>query len=424
MSATSIDRRGATALLRRAPASTWLFPLVAYTVTRAYDAALFLVLGRSQMALPYSVDGYHLVRPLPADPGYWTVMTAWDGQWFQDAAENGYPAMLPTDQDGSVLPNTWAFYPLYPVSVRAISAVVQLPFAVVAPILSTLLGGVAVLLLYRMLLRSTDVSTARATTLSLCCFAAAPMLQVAYPDAMTLLLVLVSLRLVHAQRFLFAAIALSLAALTRPVGVPLGMTLLLLGGLSVWRARRHGRTTGLPGRQLLLLGVWGLLSAGIWPAMAMVVTGRPSAYFDTMRAWDGYAAITVGTGWFKALADNPVPLIGGVVLLVLVVSCLLIVVRPGARAWGPELRAWVGVYADYLIVATGRPALGTLRHLLLAPVVGWPLPHWSASSSAATAKRRTALLLVLCAGGLFCQYLWISQIMTFHTWPTHQPGPP
>ena len=65
-----------------------------------------------------------------------------------------------------------------------------------------------------------------------------------WPHTM-LLLVLLSLRLVHARRHLFAGICLTLAALSRPVGVPLGMTLLVLGGLIVWQQRRHGRDRSL-----------------------------------------------------------------------------------------------------------------------------------------------------------------------------------
>ena len=86
------------------------------------------------------------------------------------------------------------------------------------------------------------------------------MLQVAYPDAMTLLLVLVSLRLVHAQRFLFAAIALSLAALTRPVGVAPRDDIAAAGRAQrVAGASAPAERRGYQDGTLLLLGVWGLL---------------------------------------------------------------------------------------------------------------------------------------------------------------------
>src|SRR5438093_13318444 len=44
-------------------------------------------------------------------------VTAWDGAWYLNLAEHGYPATLPM-VDGHVAQSTFAFFPLYPLCIR------------------------------------------------------------------------------------------------------------------------------------------------------------------------------------------------------------------------------------------------------------------------------------------------------------------
>jgi len=45
----------------------------------------------------------------PASPGYFDLLTNWDGQWYQDVAQNGYPAHLPRAGDPSEIGPVIAF---------------------------------------------------------------------------------------------------------------------------------------------------------------------------------------------------------------------------------------------------------------------------------------------------------------------------
>ena len=43
-----------------------------------------------------------------------------DGSWYRNVAENGYPAELPRGEDGLVQQNAWAFFPLFPMLARGL----------------------------------------------------------------------------------------------------------------------------------------------------------------------------------------------------------------------------------------------------------------------------------------------------------------
>ena len=124
-----------------------------YAILRLVDGILLWWLTRDQVAMPDPrYPGYHSGAPTPSSPDYWTATTLWDGQWYRTIVEEGYPSALPMEGDGSVSRSTWAFYPAYPMLVRAVMWVSRAPFEVVAPTLSTVLGAGAVCLLYRCLL--------------------------------------------------------------------------------------------------------------------------------------------------------------------------------------------------------------------------------------------------------------------------------
>ena len=71
----------------------------------------------------------------------------WDGSWYREIAENGYPVPLPVDPStGAVSQNAWAFYPAFPLLSRLLMSVTGLGFPVVASTLALVCGaGAAVL---------------------------------------------------------------------------------------------------------------------------------------------------------------------------------------------------------------------------------------------------------------------------------------
>lgn len=78
--------------------------LLAYAACRLLTGVLMAIVARHQVPTGWNGPG--------TDPVTYLTFTAqWDGQWYQQIAEQGYPGALPVDGDGVTQQNAWAFYP-------------------------------------------------------------------------------------------------------------------------------------------------------------------------------------------------------------------------------------------------------------------------------------------------------------------------
>jgi hypothetical protein len=154
---------------------------------------------------------------------------AWDGIWYREIALHGYE---PTLMHG----NTPAFYPLYPLLLKAAhKALPFLDLAYVGAGLSTLLFAVGMCLLYRLTVELLGLPLARRATLYLAISPLAFIFSTVYAESLFLLLAVATFLLAEHGRFVRACVVAALATLTRPVGIMLAPAL-------AWMAwRRHGR---------------------------------------------------------------------------------------------------------------------------------------------------------------------------------------
>jgi hypothetical protein len=191
------------------------------------------------------------------------------------------------------------------------------------------------------------------------------------------------------RRWWLAALAIPLAALTRPVGVPLALTLGILFLVSLRTRRDRGILAGLT----VVAGV----SAVAWPALAWWGTGRVSAYLETELAWRrpyiGNHGHGWGTGWWDSaqwwFPDTWPWVLGGIASTVVVIALL-----PATRRLGAVFLAWLSAYLFYLVLVL-FPQSSIFR--LLAPM--FPLAGTIAASRVATG--------VALVGGVIGQYFWI-----------------
>jgi hypothetical protein len=384
------------------------FPLTVYATARLVDLVLILVAARHQIAIPAEarLSGYYSFESSPASPGYGSVASNWDGQWYLSIATHGYPSTIPRDAAGHALQNQWGFYPAYPLIVGAIMRLTGLSFLLVAPLLSVLLGAAAVTVMFRLMNQVSGRFTASATVLLTCTYMAAPAMQIAYTESLALLLVCTALLLLHNRRYGWLVPVLVLLAPTRAVVLAF-VPVVVVHGISRYRRRSiepfpvpdRWRVAGLA---CLAVGV-----TGLWPAVAALTTGDSSAYTQTMSSWGP-------TGKLRVLIEFPAFAwaMGGVaglaVLLGITALIAAIVLRRGARAWGPEVRAWAGFYPLYLLLATA-PGTSNVRHLLLAFPLIWPFPEEATSTS--ERRSRLVLMAILAICGLILQWVWISHFL-------------
>jgi hypothetical protein len=417
--AASTAEPGATvARLGRDRYALW-FPLLVYAITRAIDAVFITVLSGRQVAMTGIDPNIRLAYPSPADPGYGVVATNWDGQWYRLIAEQGYPVDLPVDVQGQVVMNSWAFFPLFPVTAGFLSRVTGLPFTTVAPLLNVVLGAVAVLVMYRLLRGPLSRFSASATVVVVCAFMSAPAMQLAYTEGLALLLVCLTLLLLRSRRYAWFAVAALALSLTRPIA----LVLVPVVALHWWARHRDPDDTAFAAerKRVALLVPWCVVVTGLWPAVAALVTGDLFAYPRTMAAWKAYGDnIPLGSWFGRMIRDHGV--VFGLLICLAVPALLFFVVRrPAARAWGPEVRTWAWAYPAYLFAVTA-PGPSIVRYLLLAFPLMWPLPERFAPAAVARVQRLVVLAAVV-AVGLFLQWYWIAEYVVIHNQPHRGPFP-
>ena len=197
-----------------------MWPLALYTVARIINAIMIAMASGAAITPPpggLEVTGYFVADEAPAPPGYLTTVTNWDGQWYWQIATDGYPDEVPRDASGDVIQNVFAFFPLFPMIARALMAISGLGFPVVATLLSFTFGAISTLLLYKLVLRRSDVLGARIAVVCLSAFTCAPVFLMAYTDALALALVLSVLWCVIREKYVWAAGVLLPLAFTRNV---------------------------------------------------------------------------------------------------------------------------------------------------------------------------------------------------------------
>lgn len=403
------------------PARDTLTPLAIYLVATIVSA-IFLAIGASrQAALPVMGPAHDVSFPLPASPGFFGVMSNWDGQWFRSIVERGYPTSLPT-QGGEVIRNEWAFWPLYPLLVRAAMAITGLEFGPSAWVVSVICAALSMVLLYRLVLPTMGRFGAGALIACLCAFPTSAILQVGYAESLTLLFITLALTALQRQRYVFLLLAALGLSLTRPVVLPLAAVIGLHGWRRYRRSLHHGEP--FPIRERWLVAAVAVATAallGLWPLVADIVTGQRNAYLTTLGAWAANqdSAGALG-GWLHEIASlTPMGILAAAAMLVL----FGLVLRPGGAAWGADLRTWALIYPLYLLAAT-PVTLSIVRYFLLAIAPFWPLPDPPRPYEAAsTTWARWALLSLLVLLGFVLQYLWVLHVFTIAAGMGRQPFP-
>jgi hypothetical protein len=349
----------------------------------ARAAAVFLALRVVTwvlMARAADGAGYYPGVQGPAE-GDVDLALNWDAVWYERIFDGGYPDELPVDADGRVQQNPWAFYPVYPYAVRVVARLLGSDFATVAPLLALAAGLGAAVVMARLLVESLPArpeDPRRAETLALAAVAVwaacpvTPVLQMAYTESFSMLLLVTFLLLLVREQWWAAGACALLLGLTRPIALPLVVVVVVALWMR-WRVR-EARPLARP-EQVAMVGALGAtgLSGILWTTIAAVGAGRRDAYPVTMTAWRGQAEIDVLEPWRRtvdfALETHDkvyvLPALGIAVPLLL--SLLMLVPRIGGGL-DLRLRVWAAAYSLYLLaVVDGHTSI--FRYLIpLSPL--------------------------------------------------------
>jgi len=371
--------------------------LAVYALCRAFSVVLLVIVARYQT--PVSWTGPH--------PDYFSMTVLWDGTWYRQIAEVGYPPALPVDAiTGAVQQNAWAFYPAFPMMARLLMKVTGLGFPFVASTLALLLGFGAAVVMGLMFRERVGAKVAVAAVAVYAACPVSPSLQIAYTESLSILLLCGFLWAVSRERWIVAAGLGLLIGLTRAIGLPLAVVALVAVFLR-WRRRRRDPITAVEGwsaiAALCSCGAAGLL----WPVIAGGVVGTPMAYTDSMGAWSLGPGYGLMDPWLQYVQQQPANAVKLGLAVVLIVG---MTIGPWAAGLGVVLRTWTLAYAGYLLLLDS-PSTSVFRHLLpLFPLTvvliggGWRdrPPRWLGW--------RTGFLIV---AGLAGQVWWVWALLRF-----------
>ena len=366
-------RAGTTVLPGRGPSPlarahlTWLRRpaavrvLVVYLLARAFSAVVLAEVARFQVESPWT----------SASPGYGGMLELWDGTWYRQIAQDGYPDAVPLGERGDPQQSALAFYPVAPLLARLLMTT-GLPFGWAGALVSLVAGAAAAVGVHALLRRALaprvgEAAARRGAWSAAVLFCVSPpslVLQVPYTEGPALALLVGFLLLLQRERYLPAALLALTLGLTRPVAVPLSVVVVVHLLLRAVAGRRRGAVLG--GREavrcLALLAASG--TAGLlWPLTTWLLTGRDDAYTATMGAWRVGGEVVPLEPWW-GISQYVLGAVPGPLLLVgsLALYAWWLTSRRTA-ALGPVLRTWCLAYAGYLLLVLD-PFTSLFRYLV------------------------------------------------------------
>ncbi len=215
------------------------------------------------------------------------VWGRWDTVWYVDIALHGYRVFAPLD---TVQQNV-AFYPLFPLSMRAVMAIFP---ASVPPRVAALAAGVlvantafisALALLHRHVRARFGEAAATRTVWALLGFPTAFYFSCAYTESLFLLFAIACFVLAWNERWVLAGLAGALLALCRANGVVAVVPLALL---ALRGARSRPWSTTARALAPILFVPAGL---ALWWMFQWRLTGDPFAILHAQAAWGRHSAL-------------------------------------------------------------------------------------------------------------------------------------
>ncbi|GAA1439786.1 hypothetical protein GCM10009617_05000 [Leifsonia poae] len=346
----------------------WIVVLGIFLASRVFTTTLMLTLFLTASAGDWSFASSR------ADPTFFTFSGSWDASFYRQIAEMGYPSSIPTDGSGNVVPNAWAFLPLFPWIVSGVMFVTGLAFYQAGVIVATLFGAAAALVLYRLVASRVGATSGLWTAVFFCFGPLSFILQVAYAESMFFFLLFASLWAIMSRRYWWVIPLGVAAAFTKPGELALPLTIGILFIVRLVQQRGGGEAFRWRERVAMIVTAGVTAVAGLaWPLIASAVTGFPGAYLQTELSWwtgfVGRVAFVPMTPWFL-FTWRYASVIGAVLVVAAIVGYVWLLRRPSIRALGTEVVAFAASYALYLF-AVFLPQESLFRLLMpLYPLAG------------------------------------------------------
>lgn len=363
------------------PADRFLWKRVLQRMGLVYlFSRLCVVLGGAIVAAELGADQLKQKADFPnapfADPNYVSraipknalrpiidVLTSWDGAWYMRISEMGYPRHVQPHVTFDVLDARAAFFPAYPMLVRAVDKVLPGRTAVAAISVNFVLGAAAVLLVGLIARRLYGNEIAEKSMVLMALFPGAFVLSFAYSEALLLTLAAGCLLCLMERRWLWAGVLAALGTAARPNGLALCAACAVAAIIAI-RNDREWRSLIAP-----VLSPIGFVAFQVWVG---IHAGETGVWFRVQReAWKegtsfGLTAINRSVGAFVHPLRSPADVITAVSVLAMV--ALLWMLWRYRLPW-PQVAYIAGVLFLMLVpsTVTARPRFLYTAFPLLIP---------------------------------------------------------
>lgn len=203
-----------------------------------------------------------------------SALTAgWDGHWYTLIAQHGYPHHVVNEGNGS----RWAFFPAWPLTIRAAVEVTRLSYGQATVILSFVLGLTSAIALFLAVREVFGSVVADRAVLLYVFFPTAYVLSLGYSEALFITTCGACLYALSRRHWITAALFAVLGSLTRDFGVVLIACVVVGAGHAVLVNR--GKIRPLVAVAIAPLGFVAWLVYSWW------MTGTPLAFEQAERFW-------------------------------------------------------------------------------------------------------------------------------------------
>jgi Dolichyl-phosphate-mannose-protein mannosyltransferase len=208
--------------------------LAAWVVSR-----LCVLAGAGVRAAQQAVEANMAGEPRPGSPGRlaFETFTLWDARWYLEIVRQGYPRSIPPDITYFQVEARAAFFPLYPMAVRALDAVLPAGDSFAALTLNFFLGLAGLLVVGLLARRLFDDAVAERAMVLFAVFPGSFVLSFAYAEAMFILLAALCLWFLLEEHWVWAGVVAALATATRPNGLAVFAACVVAAFIAIRRER-------------------------------------------------------------------------------------------------------------------------------------------------------------------------------------------
>ena len=345
------------------------------------------------------VPGWPAPQPEVGFDNIGSSFERWDALWFLRIAEDGY-----AENDGSA-----AFFPLYPMTVRAVSTAIGGHPLAAALIVSNAAFLAALIVVYLLTKLEFDETVARRTTVYMSVWPTALFFLAPYSESLFLLLAAGSFLCARRSKWVWAAVLGALAAATRSIGIVL-VLVLAVEALHQYKEKRDPRLASLlrPLALSSLVGVGTLAYLFYWKVAADTWLAPIGEQANWQRVFS-FPLLTLRSGTdaafeFIGVGGGGYPLLDWAVVVPALAAAVWVAVkaRPAYAVY-----AWASLLLPLTFIFEARPFMSVPRFT----VVIWPI-FWALARFAGRWNAHATIVACSAAGLgaftiLYVNWYWI-----------------